>query len=172
MENVNLDGNTVSVTGLDATGERVTLDIGGNRSITFQARAGGRPLQIMLNDAVRIEYHATSRQLERRQILAVRAPNGSGIARITETAEKPVLVRIPMFDLEAYHVTPSAGARGGLPSSGVTVRVGTETRTMTPGQMLPIGGMTVGLLSSRAPGGRASANVEGSPYGIELIAWR
>jgi hypothetical protein len=171
MENVSLDGNTVTVSSVDATGERVTLDVGGNRTITFQARAGGRGLQLMLNDLVRVEYHASNGQMERRQILAVRAPNGTGIARITETAEKPVIVRIPMFDLEASQLTPVVAARGGPPSTGVSVRVGAETRRMTAGQMLQIGGMTVGLLASRTPGAQP-ANAEGSPYVIELIAWR
>ncbi|HET9834536.1 MAG TPA: hypothetical protein VFP91_22590 [Vicinamibacterales bacterium] len=161
----NLTGMAV-VTDVDSTGERVTLDLGGKRTLSFVARVGGKPLGVAPGDQVRIEYHASDEHIGRRQILAVRANSGSGIVRITETGRKPPLtVSVPLFDLD---VTQS-----GQSYTSVDVRVGNARKTMRPGEKAQLGGMAVQVIANRAVTGPDAKTLEGgNPYAVEFIAWK
>jgi hypothetical protein len=151
------------VSDVDASGERVTLDLGGNRTLTFAARAGGRPIGLARGDRVSVDYRANNERFDRRQTLAVRAPNGSGIARIRETGQKPLTINIPLFSLEVTQSGPS--------STSVDVRVGDTHKTLMPGEVAQVNGMTVGIIASRGVTGRGAKTLEGSAYAIEVIAW-
>ncbi len=150
----------------DVSAERLSLNLGGNRIITLQARAGGRALLIMPGDTVRVDYRVRNERLNRRQILAIRALNGGGIARVTESGPSPVTVAVSLFGLVATQVS-------GPPYTSVDVRVGNGNarKTIVPGEIAQIGGMTVGLMASRAITGPEARTLEGSPYSIDLIAW-
>ena len=167
LENAEFSG-PARVSDVDASGERLSLDLGAGKTITFQARAGGRALAVMRGDVVQVEYRARNERFYRRQILAVRAPDGSGIARITETGSAPLTVSVPLFQLVATQLS-------GQPPARVEVRVGPGAsavrRPMSAGEMVQVGGIMVGVMASRAITGPESKTVEGSPYAIELIAW-
>ena len=148
------------------TGEQLSLDLGNKRTITFQARVDGQALGVSPGQTVRLEYRVRNERFNRRQIVAVRAPAGPGIARITETGPSPVSVSVSSFGLVATQVRARNGAY-----TNVDVRVGTDRKTIAPGDIAQIGGMTVGLMASRGTSGREARTIEGSPYSIELIAW-
>jgi hypothetical protein len=149
------------VTTVDASGEGLTLDFGNNKTITFQARVGGQTLGVMSGDSVSVDYRARSQRFNRRQIIAVRAPSGRGIARVTETGSGSLKVSVPLFNLAASQGT----------GTSVDVSVGTASKTMIPGETAQLGAVTVNLIASRAVTGQDALTLEGSPYGIELIAW-
>jgi hypothetical protein len=162
LDNANLSG-PATVTDVDASGEQLTLDLGNKKTITFIARIGGRPFGVARAAKLSVEYHARDQRLNRLQILAVRAMDGTGIARITETGRKPLTVSVPLFDLEA--------TQSGQSYTSVDVRVGSARRTLAPGDTTQVGGMTVGVIASRGLTGPDAKTLEGSPYAIELIAW-
>jgi hypothetical protein len=149
------------VTTVDPSGEGLTLDFGNNKTITFQARVGGQTLGVMSGESVSVDYRARSERFNRRQIIAVRAPNGRGIARVTETGAGSLKVSVPLFNLAASQGT----------GTSVDVSVGSASKTMMPGETAQIGAVTVNLIASRAVTGQDALTLEGSPYGIELIAW-
>jgi hypothetical protein len=161
LENADYNG---SATVADVSGERLSLDLGERRTLVFQARADGGPLGVMKGDMVRVECRFRNERINRRQILAVRAPNGRGIARITETGSSALSVTVSLFGLVAKQ------AMGQSPTS-VDVRVGGARKVMVPGEIAQIGGLTVGLLTSSAITGPEAQTLEGSPYSIDLIAW-
>jgi len=162
LENAEFKGMGV-VTDVNANGERLSLDLGQNRTITFAARADGKAVAfgVTRGGMLNVEFRARSEPSER-EILAVRAPNGPGIARITETGRQRLTVRVQLFDLSAAQVADQ---------SSVDVHVGSAQKRMVPGETAKLGGLTVNLIASRALTGPLSRTIEGSPYAIELIAW-
>jgi hypothetical protein len=156
---------------VDASGERLLLDLGNNRSVTLQARTGGRPLGVKRNDTVTVDYRAGEDGDNRRQIVAVRAPGGAGVARITETGSRPLTVSVPLFSLVATQYAAEPGR--GVAAARVDVHVGSEQRPLPAGASTQIGGVTVVIVANRVPSTAPAARlVEGSPYALEIVVWQ
>lgn len=147
-------------------GERIDLDLGQKRLLTFYARARGGPIQTKVGEKAQVDYRVRDDPFDRLQILAVKSPGGDGIVSVLEGATKPVTVQVPLFRLVASQVgNPDKG------SMSVDVRVGETRKTLMPGQIAEFPGLTVGLLASSAYVGSETYRVEGNPYSIDLVAW-
>jgi hypothetical protein len=168
-------GGSATVKGITNNGEQLLLDLGNNRSVMLQARVDGKALLLMPNAAVTIDYRVRNDESNRRQIFALSGPNGVGVARVSETGPMPIAVSVPLFLLDATQSVPSSGrgGRGGPAQAVVNVRVAGAVQTLTSGQTVQFGGVTVTVLGSRSPTGtRVDRLLEGGAYSLELIAWR
>lgn len=167
-------GGLATVKGITSNGEQLLLDLGNNRSVTLQARVDGKPLSLLPNAGITIDYRVRNDESNRRQIFALSGPNGVGVARITETGAMPIAVTVPLLLLEARQsVPPSGRGRGGVAQAVVDIRVGAAQQTLTSGQSAQVGGVNVTVLASRSPTGtRVDRLLEGGAYSLELIAWR
>ena len=160
-----------TVAAINSNGEQLQLDLGNGRSVTLQARANQKPLSLQVGFSVGIEYRVRNEPSSPQQVFALRAPNGTGVARIKETGSMPIAVTVPLFLLEASQqaavITGSANVR-----PAVNVRVGAAQQTVTSAQPVQIGGLTVTVISRGPSGTPVDKRIEGGPYGLELTAWR
>lgn len=154
---------------VQASGERVELDLAGGLRLGLLARARGGPLRLAANEEVQLEIRIRAEPADRQRIVALRSRDGDGIVSILETGTKPVSVSIRLFGLVARQV--GNAERGTMP---VEVQAGGERRTLTQGQVIDLAsaGLTVGLIGSTALTGGDRFQAEGNPYAIDLIAWR
>jgi len=166
---------SAKITSINPTGEQLSLDLGSNRTLTLQARVAGKPLSVQSGSVVNLYYRARGTST-RREEFALLAPNGTEVARITETGSMPIAVVLPApFSLEAKQEALISGrGRGGSNARpAVTIRVGTaQPQIVTSPQPVQIGGMTFRVLSRGPSGTAVDQRIEGGPYGLEIIAWR
>jgi hypothetical protein len=160
-------GFSGEATVVDVAGERINLDLGQGRMLTFVARAEGSPIRTAIGDRVQVEYRVRSDPFDRQQVLAVRTQSGGGIVSVLESGTMPVTVSVRLFGLVARQA--GEANRGTM---DVDVRVGEDPATrIKSGAIVRFRGLAVGLRASTA---RANANpntLEGNPYSIDLVAW-
>lgn len=148
--------------------ERIEVDLGGGRILSFYARAGGNPLRTVAGEKVQLDYRSNDDPFDRREILALRMANGDGILSVLESGYTPVTVQVPLFDLTATQL-----AKVQNDTAEVDVRVGKERKVLAQGQIedFPASQLSVGLVTSIAYTGASVARAEGNPYSIRLVAW-
>jgi hypothetical protein len=146
-------------------GDRLELDLGRQQTLNVLARAGHKSILTRKGDRVRVVYQTGSDPRTPHAVIAIRTESGSGIVSLIQGEHKPVTASVPLFRLTAKQV-------GQPPSMGVDVGVNAYHRTMTAGETAQVGDLTVTVLGSSGHTGAAAARIEGSPYSINLIAWR
>ena len=160
-------GFSGEATVVDVAGERINLDLGQGRMLTFVARAEGSPIRTAIGDQVRVEYRVRSDPFDRQQVLAVRTRSGGGIVSVLESGTMPVTVSVPLFGLVARQV--GEAFRGTI---DVDVRVGEDpAMRIKSGAIVRFRGLAVGLRASTARPNANRNTLEGNPYSIDLVAW-
>ena len=156
----------VQVTRIES--ERIEVDLGDRRILSFYARAGGSPLRTVAGEKVQLDYRFNDDPFNRREILALRMANGDGVLSILESGYTPVTVQVPLFALTATQL-----AKAENDTADVDVRVGNERKILAQGQIadFPDSRLSVGLVASIAYTGASVARAEGNPYAIRLVAW-
>jgi type II secretory pathway pseudopilin PulG len=150
------------------SGDRVDLNLGAGRTLSFLARVGGQPLGVAAQQTVDLTVKSRPGIFDRQQILAVRTAAGKVIISAVENSDTPVVLRVLLPPLTLV------ASQTGQPIDGamrVVVDVGGDTDNVPPGRSGQVGGVSFSLLGSNArPPGSSAA--DGSPFAIDLIAWR
>jgi hypothetical protein len=152
----------------DAVGERVELLIGA-RQLVFAARLDGKPLGLAKGQAVDLTVRSTASVFNRREIFAVRTPNGAEIITALQTGSVPVSLTVPLAGLTFTASQTGIPANGSMP---VVIDTGAAKEIVAPARVLQSGGLSVRLLGSVARGVTDGLPGDSSPYAIDLIAWR
>ena len=149
-------------------GEQIELDLGGQGTLAFFARARGGPLRASTGDVAQLDLRLREDPFNRQQIMALRLANSDGIISALDMSDKPVTISIPLFKLIA---TQTGTSEKHL--MNVTITVGGERKVMSAGQVQDFAdaGLTVGVIGSDAFTGDMVNTIEGRPYALHIIAW-
>jgi hypothetical protein len=148
-----------------ANRDRLELDLGQAGRLELLVRAGGNPIAVKSGETVQIDYVASDDPRDPRDVMALRTAAGNGIVQARRGGMVPVTIDVPLFMLSARQV-------GKAPQMAVEVTVGGASRTMSAGESAVIGGLTVRVVASTSYTGDAASRVEGTPYAINLVAFR
>jgi hypothetical protein len=153
---------------IDVSGDRVDLNLGQGRTLSFLARVGGQPLGVAAQQPVDLTFKSRPGVFNRQQILAVRTGTGKVIVSAVENSDTPVVLRVLLPPLTLVASQTGEPLNG---SMSVVVEVDGDKDNVPPGRSGRIGGVSISLLGSIARPPRSFA-ADGSPYSIDLIAWR
>lgn len=152
------------VTAVD--GEFITLDLGGERTVRFQAKARGGPLLVNAGEQAQIALRVGD-PFARDDLLALRLEQDDFVYTLVGNTG-PVRLSVPSHSLVAAQVGEAEGN-----TMAVSVTIGRETQRLQQGQEADFAaGLAVRVLASVAVQGEAANALPGRPYRIELIAWR
>ena len=152
---------------VDASGDRIRLDLGSKRILTVLAQAGGAPVRVAAGETVRVAYRSDIDPLAQDVIIGIRNAAGAGIVNVVRAGIKPVEAIVPLFNVTAQQT-------GTEPTSPVRISApGLAPRDLITGQIGDFGGFSVFIVGSAGVGkGADVAQIDGTPYALNVMVWK
>jgi hypothetical protein len=157
------------VTALDQKGEWIQLELGGMRgTLTVVARAGGKPLPLMMDEMVSVVYEERQDPQIPNELIAIQTAGGAGIAHVIRSDTSPVATVVPLFSTNIKQPpVPGAALEFTAPGSLKPVSPGLGAPTLIGSDLAVL------VLGNTRPPPKADVGPEdGAPFAINVLVWK